>query len=711
MLGYTSYQRRFPINNSPSVVEAINKLNNNTLTIEDILSCDEVITSCKSNSDICRYFDNKENILKLISYSQSVPKDKENINYVNRLCFNACDLLSSSIFYITKNILDDKIIMKNYNNVYINSINNCNNNIIQNNSNNNIEEHDSDTNNKLMNIKEKSEDNINKDTEENQFVNDVLKVKEVLLTCDSKLNVANSNNDYNLLYKVNNKNNNLYDEFQHNNKDKEDINNNINNNVLKEENKTEQNANSIDKNESNNLNTDIQFTSLDSSINNNNNNIKDDQTYNNDKSNIETNCLDSLFSFLDSKEELDYVLCGYFSRIISNLLNNKHKSIIMYIYSKTIYDSLSKIYNNSIFNTIINHLNRKSISYCAFKILISYYYDIPNAVKIKIQFINNILNLITNTLNKYSDNLNLSDIDNNFKAVEINKDLEIVWNISDMLIEVFSIRELFIQFCSDNNFVSLLVDFIVKNYYKKVNSFNCFCYFINFLIKINDNFLKEYFFSIEHNVYEPITHTDNEDIFQNILDNVHFLVVGNQTFNASTNNDLFTKDSISVDVLNNNDNLFKLNEQIISNIVKCQSKLVKLVIEDITNNFSGILPLKLTKFKVKNKQEKLDDKITQKSYINSLQSSQVVFSRKYYCGLEYLRTIFEIMVNIYGNFNKIYNIESNEENTGNTQDINNDTNYTAFKSIADLSLIEENFINEDFWNILLVSSIRINNLK
>jgi len=71
--------------------------------------------------------------------------------------------------------------------------------------------------------------------------------------------------------------------------------------------------------------------------------------------------LDYLFSFLEAEEDkkLNYVLCGYFSSLISNLLNLNPTELLKYIYKE----------RSDVLDKMVNHCYRKSISDILSKLL------------------------------------------------------------------------------------------------------------------------------------------------------------------------------------------------------------------------------------------------------------------------------------------------------------------------------------------------------
>lgn len=139
--------------------------------------------------------------------------------------------------------------------------------------------------------------------------------------------------------------------------------------------------------------------------------------------------LDHLFKFLDEKEDLNYVLSGYFYKIFSHIINIKGTHLITYLY----------IEKPHIFDKFIYHIKRKSICDCLCKIL-TIHLDEPDpyAVKLKIDTIKKIL-------------LQLEYLD-----------MEALANVADMILECMKNKQFYASFISEisifelfNNWLSL----------------------------------------------------------------------------------------------------------------------------------------------------------------------------------------------------------------------------------------------------------------
>lgn len=67
---------------------------------------------------------------------------------------------------------------------------------------------------------------------------------------------------------------------------------------------------------------------------------------------------EKLLSFVDTEEELNPVLCGYFCKVFSVLVSNKPKEVFSYIYS-----------NTQVLDNLVRHINQKSISEVLIRLL------------------------------------------------------------------------------------------------------------------------------------------------------------------------------------------------------------------------------------------------------------------------------------------------------------------------------------------------------
>jgi hypothetical protein len=72
--------------------------------------------------------------------------------------------------------------------------------------------------------------------------------------------------------------------------------------------------------------------------------------------------IDHLFTFLNTDESLNYVLCGYFYKFFNHLANIRNSNVMSYII----------LHRRNFLDILIKHLNRKSICDCLNKIIVSF---------------------------------------------------------------------------------------------------------------------------------------------------------------------------------------------------------------------------------------------------------------------------------------------------------------------------------------------------
>lgn len=211
---------------------------------------------------------------------------------------------------------------------------------------------------------------------------------------------------------------------------------------------------------------------------------------------FESEFLDYFFSFLDTEEPLNFVLSGYFAKVFGHFLNQRQNIIMRYIF----------ITKPEIMKLLTRHINRKSIVECIYKILISYSDDIPNSLDIKINFIK----MIIEAFNPDDD--------------------EIVTNVCDLILDMFSVRKMYILFITNKNIFKLIFDFVLQN----INN-DSFKHLIKILIKANENILKDF----GNNLVTPtFTCNETQELFFNFTYNVSNLISGNNYSQMDANDDL-----------------------------------------------------------------------------------------------------------------------------------------------------------------------------
>jgi hypothetical protein len=134
---------------------------------------------------------------------------------------------------------------------------------------------------------------------------------------------------------------------------------------------------------------------------------------------IKYQLINYLFSYLDSESPLNFVLCGYFSKIFDHLYNSRKNIFIPYI----LQDSPSLI------DKMLPHLNRKSIADCFTKIF--YFYSkefdtIENKKELLIKILNSLFTCKDEETFEHSINLVFDILHNRTIYYLIAKNKEIV---------------------------------------------------------------------------------------------------------------------------------------------------------------------------------------------------------------------------------------------------------------------------------------------
>ena len=130
---------------------------------------------------------------------------------------------------------------------------------------------------------------------------------------------------------------------------------NMNNNRINTTLKSSRNASNIgNRNKKNNIKINNILSMRNSSLKTRSNKNLNNNNYNNNK-NIDL--LDYLLTFLNNNSELNYVLCGYFSSVMKNLLTMEYNLIIKYLYLVR-KDSIKRMIYHSYRYSIAELLNK-----------------------------------------------------------------------------------------------------------------------------------------------------------------------------------------------------------------------------------------------------------------------------------------------------------------------------------------------------------------
>ena len=396
--------------------------NNNQPILEDLLIEEGIIEELQNKNEKLIKYLNKEKIKQMLDYIIKEPKEEDQnkgykFPFVVSKLFNVEDTNIMKYFFKTnKELIDEKkekdenMEKKEKTDLYFDlyqdedkiddkNIENINDKIID------VDEINININN------EDNEDNCNYEDinleNNNEKINSNKKLK------NDEVNISESNNK-----KIEDNNNNEVN--TNNNKDKkEDLNEKIKNinlfnspnshidNLSKNERYTSQNKKESEKEKQNEEN------------NNKISNIEEKKdNYPEDKIEI----LDYFFSFLIDDSELNYVLCGYFSSLMMNLLNMNSIIIIKYIFLK----------RKDILKRLVYHSYRKSIAETLCRI-----------IKYEDKF-NHINNENKDDYDEYEFSLiRLEIIKNIFEKIDINMDSEKLYSISFLVNDLTQNKKVF----------------------------------------------------------------------------------------------------------------------------------------------------------------------------------------------------------------------------------------------------------------------------
>lgn len=640
---------RYQKNNKQLINNAVDKMNRNELIVDDILDSEELITEVKNTtSQLSSFLASEKNLKNLIDYIIKEPLvDEEKTG--KKFPFNACELLCSDNQTILKYVFgerrqedeesekkDENIEIDIYDaNNHINKFENDHELILNNEENNNekfnINNIDNDTENEIKN--DQDNDKLKRLLEENN--DDIVNIEEKdgedkNCPFDSKKenneeNTESIENQQNVDNKVQNIEK-LEDSDTQVMIDTSELSKTQNQDVLKEMTnafkESENNTTGYSKNENIEDQEIEEDIAKDDGIENENEGNDDNKNIvysNNSKSNnieeiitaspkkdsldvsmekLNTDLLDYFFEFLNTDEPLNFVLSGYFAKFFGHLLNNRLRLTMHYLL----------IQKPQYLNYFTKHLNRKSIVECMFKIIITYSDDIPNSLDIKSDFIGNILKAFNS------------------------QDEEVVTNLSDLLIDLFSIRKMYTTIITNKKLFELIYDFIAEN--MKNDSFK---YLIRVLIKVNENILKDFGSNI---VTPTFVFNETQELFFNFTYNINNLINNPNSINTE-----LTTEEVNV-------NLYQYFQVIFNKL----NSITKLIMNDFVYQESVDHPEYETTFGHVN--------------VKMLGLRRVL-------EIEYIRSIFEILINLYSN--------------------------KVFTEAFDLNVIIDNIIETNFFKSALVS--------
>ena len=426
--------------------EAINKKlsdKDNPPSLEDLLTEEGIIEELQNKNEKLINFFNKEKIKQMLDYIIKEPKEEDQnkghkFPFICSKLFNVEETKIMKYFFNTNKELfeENKKIEEN-----------C-----EKNGEKNVFFDDNQDEDKYEDVKdmEINIDDINKNKEENnndhchyediKLENIEIKLNEdedEVKLYENKNNQNNDNDDDMVIQKIEKK-----EENDNNKMDEEENFNNVNKNIclFKSPNQEEHNL----------INQRYEIPSIKKENKDNNkensnkskNIEKNEDEYSDDKIEI----LDYFFSFLIEDSELNYVLCGYFSSLMTNLLNINWIKIINYLFLK----------RKDILKRLVYHSYRKSIAETLCKII--KYEDKFNEEKN-----NNIID------EKEFSLIRLDIIKDIFDKIDINMDSEKLFSLTFIINDLSDNKNIFESILNNKNIIHSLITKQLKD----INLLNC----------------------------------------------------------------------------------------------------------------------------------------------------------------------------------------------------------------------------------------------
>ena len=428
--------------------EAINKKlsdKDNPPSLEDLLTEEGIIEELQNKNEKLINFFNKEKIKQMLDYIIKEPKEEDQnkghkFPFICSKLFNVEETKIMKYFFNTNKELfeENKKIEEN-----------C-----EKNGEKNVFFDDNQDEDKYEDVKdmEINIDDINKNKEEennNDHCNyEDIKLENIEIKLnededevklyENKNNQNNDNDDDMVIQKIEKK-----EENDNNKMDEEENLNNVNKNIclFKSPNQEEHNL----------INQRYEIPSIKKENKDNNkensnkskNIEKNEDEYSDDKIEI----LDYFFSFLIEDSELNYVLCGYFSSLMTNLLNINWIKIINYLFLK----------RKDILKRLVYHSYRKSIAETLCKII--KYEDKFNEEKNN----NNIID------EKEFSLIRLDIIKDIFDKIDINMDSEKLFSLTFIINDLSDNKNIFESILNNKNIIHSLITKQLKD----INLLNC----------------------------------------------------------------------------------------------------------------------------------------------------------------------------------------------------------------------------------------------
>ena len=551
---YGLYNYFYQNKNSKITQKLTNK--NNPPQLEDLLIEEDIVDELQNKNEKLINYINKEKIKQMLDYIIKEQNDEDH-NKAYKFPFVVSKLFNVEETNIMKYFLKtDKEIIN-----------------------------EKEENDKKFEDNKNEINNIYFDLYEDEEIKENIKDKEiniddinVISNDDEDNNEDNCNYNYDEIKKQNNE-----DEDEVNLKENNDGNKNIDDDIINQDNEEENKKENKEKNNYLNEEDDIK-EEQNQEINNNekeekknnniclfkssdistDNNISKNQRYEHEikenKNEIKTKkiekgnkypenkieILDYFLSFLLDDSELNYVLCGYFSSLMTNLLNIDCIKIIKYLFLE----------RKDILKRLVYHSYRKSIAETLCKV-----------IKYEEKF--NQQN--TEQKEEYDEKefslIRLDIIKDIFKKIDINMDSEKLYSISYIIYDLSENKKILEEIVNDKNIIQHLINKQLNNlninsnettqnllYNKKNNLIIIIDIIINWLnsIKKNDIQIPMIFYEVEEeldgegDLVQQTENNDTPEIHHTILSQALFDVlpdliknIYNQNNNEDINNNCF----------------------------------------------------------------------------------------------------------------------------------------------------------------------------
>ena len=442
-------------------LEIINqKLSNtdNPPPLEELLIEDGIIEELQNKNEKLIKYLTKEKIKQMIDYIIKEPKEEDHnkghkFPFVCSKLFNVEEAKIMKYFFKTnKELLNEKDDNENFNKKNINKDVYFD---LNQDDKVNIEERYDNFNNfkeKEINI---DDINFNDKKDENNEDNDDVVINDVINFDNNNHNDENEDEDMVNLDNENNNEENKNDDINKNEeKDKQEK---INTDNKENDDKNKEicllkTPDTINNNSSKNNRYDISSTQTqekkeekkeDNKASNksdknddDNKQVDEELKYPEDKIEI----LDYLFSFLIDDSELNYVLCGYFSSLMTNLFNINYISIVKYLFTK----------RKDILKRFVYHSYRKSIAEALCKII--KYEDKFNEEINKNDYDQKEFSIIRMQI--------IKDI---FEKIEINMETEKLYSISFIINDLIESKKIFDLMVNNKSIINSLINKQLNN--------------------------------------------------------------------------------------------------------------------------------------------------------------------------------------------------------------------------------------------------------